>query len=96
MAGPSSSSQAIGIVAYGHYGSDTLLFVLLGGVVFFAWGEIYSLSPAACTDCFGSDFATTNAGLLYKAKGTAGLLVPLASLLTTESGGCRLVSWRRR
>lgn len=83
--------EAVGIVALGHYGSDPLLFVLLGGIVFFAWGEIYSLFPATCTDCFGSDFATTNAGLLYTSKGTAGLLVPLASLLMAESGSWHLV-----
>jgi OFA family oxalate/formate antiporter-like MFS transporter len=83
--------EALGIVALGHYGSDPLLFVLLGGIVFFAWGEIYSLFPATCTDCFGSRYATTNAGLLYTAKGTAGLLVPLASLLMAESGSWHLV-----
>jgi OFA family oxalate/formate antiporter-like MFS transporter len=83
--------EAVGILALGHYGSDPLLFVLLGGMVFFAWGEIYSLFPAVCTDCFGSRYATTNAGLLYTAKGTGGLLVPLASLLMAESGSWHLV-----
>ncbi len=39
--------------------------MLLTGLVFFAWGEIYSLFPATCGDTFGSKFATTNAGLLY-------------------------------
>jgi len=65
--------------------------VLLGGVVFFAWGEIYSLFPSICTDCFGPKYATTNAGLLYTAKGTAGLLVPIASLLVAETGNWHLV-----
>ncbi|MFO1162539.1 MAG: oxalate/formate MFS antiporter [Reyranellaceae bacterium] len=83
--------EALGIVALGHYGSDPLLFVLLGGIVFFAWGEIYSLFPATCTDCFGSLYATTNAGLLYTAKGSAGLLIPIASLLMAESGSWHLV-----
>lgn len=83
--------EALGIVALGHYGSDPLLFVLLGGIVFFAWGEIYSLFPATCTDCFGSLYAATNAGLLYTAKGMAGLLIPVASLLMAESGSWHLV-----
>jgi MFS transporter, OFA family, oxalate/formate antiporter len=61
--------------------------VLLSGLVFFAWGEIYSLFPATCTDCFGVKFATTNAGLLYTAKGTASLLVPLANVLVVATGG---------
>jgi OFA family oxalate/formate antiporter-like MFS transporter len=80
------SLEAAGIVALGTWGRDPLLFVLLGGMVFFAWGEIYSLFPSTCTDCYGSKYATTNAGLLYTAKGIAGLLVPVASLLVAETG----------
>jgi OFA family oxalate/formate antiporter-like MFS transporter len=59
--------------------------------VFFAWGEIYSLFPATCTDTFGSRFATTNAGILYTAKGTAALLVPYASSIQKASGSWDLV-----
>ena len=66
---------------------NPLGFVLLSGLVFFAWGEIYCLFPATCIDCFGVEYATTNAGLLYTAKGTASLLVPLANLLVLETGG---------
>jgi OFA family oxalate/formate antiporter-like MFS transporter len=83
--------EAAGILALGAYGHDPLLFVLLGGVVFFAWGEIYSLFPSICTDCYGTKYATTNAGLLYTAKGTAGLLVPIASLLVAETGNWHIV-----
>jgi OFA family oxalate/formate antiporter-like MFS transporter len=54
--------------------------------VFFAWGEIYSLFPSTCTDTFGAKYATTNAGLLYTAKGTAALLVPLANYVQQTSG----------
>ena len=79
--------EGIGIWALYVYGQNPLGFVLLSGLVFFAWGEIYSLFPATCTDCFGVDYATTNAGLLYTAKGTASLLVPLANLLVVETGG---------
>ena len=57
------------------------------GLVFFAWGEIYSLFPATVTDTFGARYATTNTGLMYTAKGTASLLVPLANVLTAASGG---------
>lgn len=64
-----------------------LLFVLLTGLTFFAWGEIYSLFPALCGDLFGRRFATTNYGLLYTAKGTASLLVPLGSFLQGTTGG---------
>ena len=83
---------AIGDWGYGgifllmHYAHDPLLFVLLSGFVFFAWGEIYSLFPSTCTDTFGSKFAATNAGLLYTAKGTAALLVPFANYLQQSTG----------
>ncbi len=56
------------------------------GLVFFAWGEIYSLFPSTCTDTFGSKFAATNAGMLYTAKGTAALLVPLGNYLQQSTG----------
>jgi OFA family oxalate/formate antiporter-like MFS transporter len=79
--------EAIGIMALYLYGQNPLGFVLLSGLVFFAWGEIYSLFPTTCTDCFGARYATTNAGLLYTAKGTAALLVPLANLLVLATGG---------
>jgi len=67
--------EGIGIWALYVLGHDPVWFVVLSGLVFFAWGEIYSLFPSTCTDTFGAKFATTNAGLLYTAKGTAALLV---------------------
>ena len=85
------SLEAVGIWALSSFGHDPVLFVLLGGVVFFAWGEIYSLFPSICTDCYGTKYATTNAGLLYTAKGTASLLVPIASLMVAETGNWHLV-----
>jgi OFA family oxalate/formate antiporter-like MFS transporter len=78
--------EGIGIYALLHFATDPFLFVILSGVVFFAWGEIYSLFPATCTDIYGRKFATTNYGLLYTAKGTAALLVPLGNVLTTWTG----------
>jgi len=79
-------AEGIGIYALLHFATDPLLFVILSGVVFFAWGEIYSLFPATCTDIYGRKYATTNYGLLYTAKGTAALLVPLGNVLTTWTG----------
>jgi OFA family oxalate/formate antiporter-like MFS transporter len=79
--------EGVGIWALYVYGQNPLGFVLLSGLVFFAWGEIYSLFPTTCTDCFGVQYATTNAGLLYTAKGTASLLVPLTNVLVAETGG---------
>ena len=78
--------EGVGILLLGKFGQDPLLFVILTGLVFFAWGEIYSLFPALCTDIFGSKYAATNAGLLYTAKGTAALLVPSTSALAMNYG----------
>src|SRR5262249_18734670 len=78
--------EGIGIYALLQFSADPLMFVLLSGLVFFAWGEIYSLFPATCTDIYGRSYATTNYGMLYTAKGTASLLVPLGNVLTTATG----------
>jgi OFA family oxalate/formate antiporter-like MFS transporter len=83
--------EAIGILALWQLGHDPVLFVVMTGVVFFAWGEIYSLFPSTCTDTFGTQYATANAGTLYTAKGTASLLVPLANVLTAATGGWHAV-----
>ena len=83
--------EAIGIFALYKFGQDPVAFVLLTGLVFFAWGEIYSLFPSTCADTFGSKFAAANAGLLYTAKGTASLLVPLSSVLAAATGGWHAV-----
>jgi OFA family oxalate/formate antiporter-like MFS transporter len=83
--------ESVGILALYQYGSDPILFVILTGMVFFAWGEIYSLFPSTCADTFGSKYAAANAGLLYTAKGTASLLVPLSSVLTTMTGNWHAV-----
>ncbi len=78
--------EGIGIVCLGIYGQDPVLFVILTGLVFFAWGEIYSLFPATAGDTYGSRFASANAGMLYTAKGTAALLVPMTSTLAASQG----------
>src|SRR5882724_3247138 len=83
--------EGVGIYALLHFADNSVLFVILSGVVFFAWGEIYSLFPATCTDIYGRKFATTNYGMLYTAKGTASLLVPLANVLTNATGNWHAV-----
>jgi len=83
--------EAIGIWALMTFGHVAIAFALLTGVVFFAWGEIYSLFPSTCTDLFGTQFAATNAGLLYTAKGVASLLTPQANKLAAYMGNWDLV-----
>jgi len=83
--------EGIGIFLLYKFGADPLLFVILSGFVFFAWGEIYSLFPSTCTDTFGAKFAATNAGLLYTAKGTAALLVPYSNSIQKMTGSWDIV-----
>ena len=83
--------EGVGIYALLYFANNPVLFVILSGMVFFAWGEIYSLFPATCTDIYGRKFATTNYGMLYTAKGTASLLVPLANVLTNATGSWHAV-----
>ncbi len=83
--------ESAGILALYQFGSNPIAFVILTGLVFFAWGEIYSLFPSTCADTFGAKYATANAGMLYTAKGTASLLVPLSSVLVASTGSWHIV-----
>jgi OFA family oxalate/formate antiporter-like MFS transporter len=66
---------------------NALVFVILSGVVFFGWGEIFSLFPSTLTDTFGAKYATTNYGWLYIAQGIGSILGgPLAALLRDQTG----------
>jgi OFA family oxalate/formate antiporter-like MFS transporter len=78
--------EAVGIIALYHFGRDPIMFVILTGLVFFAWGEIYSLFPATTADTFGTRNAAGNAGLMYTAKGTASIFVPISSVIMAASG----------
>jgi oxalate/formate antiporter len=78
--------EALGILALGWYGSDPWAFVILSGIVFFAWGEVYSLFSATAGDTFGTKNIGTIYGLLYCAKGIAALLVPFGNLLMEATG----------
>jgi OFA family oxalate/formate antiporter-like MFS transporter len=67
-------------------GHHPFAFVLFAGLIFFTWGEIFSLFPSTCTDLFGPRYATANASLLYTAKGTSAWLVPLSGALAASGG----------
>lgn len=67
--------------------NDPVLFVVLSGVVFFGWGEIFSLFPATLADTFGVRHATANYGCLYISFGIGSIVGgPLASLLHDSTG----------
>jgi OFA family oxalate/formate antiporter-like MFS transporter len=80
------STAALMVLTLSVYGQNPIVFVLATAVYFGVFGEIYSLFPATSGDTFGAKFATTNNGMLYTAKGTASLLVPLASILAANYG----------
>ncbi len=69
----------LGLMYFGH---DPVAFMTFAALIFLFWGEIFSIFPAICADTFGVKYAAGNAGTLYTAKGTASLLVPLASILS--------------
>ena len=75
----------------GTAGTTPWTFVICAAIVFFTWGEIFSLFPSTCTDMFGPKYATTNTSLLYTAKGLSAFIVPLANILKTYSGNWHTV-----
>lgn len=80
--------QAVAIILLLLLAHQPVWFVILSGLVFFGWGEIFSLFPATIGDLFGSKYATTNYGILYTAKGVASIFAgPLASLVAATSSG---------
>jgi oxalate/formate antiporter len=63
------------------------MFVVLTGLVFFGWGEIFSLFPSTLTDTFGPKYAATNYGFLYIAQGVGSILGgPAAAFLKQSTG----------
>src|ERR1700684_966904 len=79
-------TAALMLLTLSVYGRIPIVFVLATAVYFGVFGEIYSLFPATSGDTFGVKYATTNNGMLYTAKGTASLLVPLASIIAASYG----------
>ena len=80
------SLEAVGVLALGWFGHNPWAFVLLSGVVFLAWGEVYSLFSATAGDTFGTRHIGKIYGVLYCAKGIAALLVPFGNLLMEATG----------
>ncbi len=72
-------------------GTTPWTFVICAALIFFTWGEIFSLFPSTCTDMFGPKYATTNTSLLYTAKGLSAFVVPLANLLKGYTGSWHAV-----
>ena len=80
------SAEGVAFLGMAAFGRQPLAFVVFAALIFLFWGEIFSLFPAICGDTFGVKHATANNGLLYTAKGTSALVVPLANLLVAATG----------
>jgi MFS transporter, OFA family, oxalate/formate antiporter len=79
--------EGIAIALMLHYRSDPFLLVVLSGLVFFGWGEIFSLFPSTLTDTFGTKHATTNYGFLYMAQGVGSIMgAPVAAMIFEKTG----------
>jgi len=66
--------EAAAILVMFAFINNPALFVVMTGLVFFGWGEIFSLFPSTLADTFGTKFATTNYGCLYIAQGIGSFL----------------------
>jgi len=77
----------LGLMKFGH---SPVAFMTFAALTFLFWGEIFSIFPAICADTFGAANAAANAGTLYTAKGTAAILVPLASVLAAHGNWDRV------
>ncbi|HUV99553.1 MAG TPA: oxalate/formate MFS antiporter [Gallionella sp.] len=87
------TGEGIAILGLMQFGHTPLGFMIFAPMIFLCWGEIFSIFPAVSGDTFGTKYAAANFGFLYTAKGTASLLVPLASVLKASTGSWVAVLW---
>jgi MFS transporter, OFA family, oxalate/formate antiporter len=81
------SLEAAAILVLFAFLDNPAMFVVLTGLVFFGWGEIFSLFPSTLTDTFGAKFAATNYGFLYIAQGVGSIFGgPAAAYLKQATG----------
>lgn len=75
----------LGVVLLG--GRSPVLFIVTMALVFFTWGEVYSLFPSICADWFGARNVSSNYGFIYAAKGVASLVGGGAAAALFEKTG---------
>ncbi|MEO8259136.1 MAG: oxalate/formate MFS antiporter [Acidobacteriota bacterium] len=61
-------------------------FALMLVLVYFTWGEIYSLFPAITADYFGTRHATSNYAVIYTAKGVGSIGGWVGALMFEQFG----------
>jgi len=86
--------EAIAVYALLQLIAYPVWFVVLSGLCFFAWGNIFSLFPSLTGDLYGSKWATTNYGVVYTAKGLAAAFAgPGAAWIYAKTGSWSKVFW---
>src|SRR5690606_6464045 len=78
--------EGFGIIALGYFGHNPYAFLILSGLVFLAWGEVYSLFSALAGDAFGTKHVGKIYGVLYCAKGIGALFVPIGNIMMEATG----------
>src|SRR5262249_54354508 len=63
-----------------------LWFIVTLALLFFTWGEVFSLFPSTLGDYFGARHATSNYAVLYTAKGVASIAVGIAAVVYERFG----------
>jgi OFA family oxalate/formate antiporter-like MFS transporter len=72
------------VVVLGQRSGGWFAFTLV--LVYFTWGEIYSLFPSMSADYFGTRSATSNYSVLYTAKGVAAIGGWFGAFVYEQSG----------
>jgi OFA family oxalate/formate antiporter-like MFS transporter len=79
------------VVTLGQVSGALFSFTLV--LVYFTWGQIYSLFPSASADYFGTQNATSNYAVLYTAKGVASIIGGWFGALLFEQSGTWLTAF---
>jgi len=86
--------QALAVLGLLRLITHPLWFVLMTGLCFFGWGEIFSLFPSIVGDLYGKKWATTNYGIVYTAKGLASIFAgPVAAMASVKTGSWMGIFW---
>ena len=68
------------------------LFIISLALVFFTWGEVYSIFPSVTADFFGPRNASSNYSFMYSTKGVASIIGGgIAALLFERTGSWNAV-----
>jgi len=81
--------EGFGFLFLWLWGESYTAFIIVTGMLFFAYGEMFSLFPASLADTFGRKHVTSVYGMMYTAKGVGSLLIPVADIIWEQNG-----SWK--